>query len=152
VATVTVSHIAGTTYQSRIEGEESAFIADEPVGAGGDGMGPSPYELLLAGLAHCTVLTILLYARRKEWEVAGVTVRASHERLVIEDESEGELRRRKVERITQQISLEGNLDEFQRARLMEIAGKCPVHRTLTGELEIVEVEVPSPTIAVVVGL
>lgn len=151
MATVTVSHIAGTTYQSRIEGEETAFIADEPVTSGGDGLGPSPYELLLAGLAHCTVLTILLYARRKEWAITGVTIRANHERLVIEEESEGELRRRKVERITQQITIEGDLDDGQRARLMEIAGKCPVHRTLTGELEIVEIEVPSPNVAAEVG-
>ena len=144
MAAVTVTHIAGTTYQTRIEGEESALLADEPVASGGDGLGPSPYELLLAALAHCTVLTVLLYARRKEWPVTGISVRASHERLVIEDDVGGEILKRKVERILQAITLEGDLDETQRARLIEIAGKCPVHRTMTGELEILEIEVPAP--------
>ena len=141
MATVRVSHIPGSSSQPRIEGEESAVIADEPVTSGGDGLGPSPYELLLAALGHCTVLTILLYARRKEWPVAGVSVRASHERIVIDDGIEGQISRRKVERILQEIALEGDLDEAQRARLIEIAGKCPVHRTLMGDLEIFEVEV-----------
>jgi putative redox protein len=141
VASVTVTHVPGTTYQTRIDTGDSDFIGDEPVASGGDGLGPGPYELLLAALGHCTVLTILLYARRKGWNVDGVSVRANHERLVLEEELDGELRRRKVERIIQEISLRGDLDEAQRARLMEIAGKCPVHRTMTGELEIVDVEV-----------
>jgi putative redox protein len=96
---------------------------------------------LLAALGHCTVLTILLYARRKGWPVDGVSVRANHERLVVAEEIAGELIRRKAERITQEIALQGNLDAEQRARLIEIAGKCPVHRTMTGDLEIVEREV-----------
>jgi putative redox protein len=141
VASVTVTHVPGTTYQTRIDTGDIAFIGDEPVASGGDGLGPGPYELLLAALGHCTVLTILLYARRKGWDVDGVSVRANHERLVLEEELDGEWRRRKVERIIQEIWLRGDLDEAQRARLMEIAGKCPVHRTMTGELEIVEVEV-----------
>ncbi len=141
MAAVTVSSIPGTTYQTRIDTGDLAFIGDEPVASGGDGLGPNPYELLLAALGHCTVLTILLYARRKEWPVEGVSIRANHERWVVEEELAGELARKKVERIVQEISLQGNLDDVQRARLIEIAGKCPVHRTLTGSLEIVEVEV-----------
>ncbi|MBA3450337.1 MAG: OsmC family protein [Chloroflexia bacterium] len=142
---VTVSYIPGTTYQTRIDTGDLAFIGDEPLGSGGDGLGPSPYELLLAALGHCTVLTILLYARRKDWPVEGVSIRASHERLVIEEVVAGELTRKKVERIVQEITLQGNLDAMQRARLMEIAGKCPVHRTITGSLEIVEVEGSIPS-------
>lgn len=141
MASVTVSHIPGTVYQTRIDTGDLALIGDESAGAGGDGLGPSPYELLLASLGHCTVLTMLLYARRKDWPVDGVSIRANHERLVIEEETDGEITRRKVERIVQEIALTGDLDEAQRARLMEIAGKCPVHRTIAGELEIVEVEV-----------
>jgi putative redox protein len=140
LATVTVSYVPGTTYETRIDTAELTLIADEPVASGGTGLGPSPYELLLASLGHCTVLTILLYARRKEWPVAGVSVRATHERIVVEDQSGGEITRRKVERIVQEIALEGDLDNEQRSRLMEIAGKCPVHRTLTGDLEIIDVE------------
>jgi putative redox protein len=144
LATVTVSFVPGTTYQTRIDTGELTLVGDEPVSSGGSGLGPSPYELLLASLGHCTVLTILLYARRKEWPIAGVSVRGTHERVVVEDRSRGELTRRKVERIVQEIALEGDLDNEQRSRLMEIAGKCPVHRTLTGELEIVDVELATP--------
>lgn len=142
MATVTVTHIPNTAYQTRIDTGDLAILGDEPTDSGGDGLGPSPYELLLAALAHCAVLTILLYARRKGWPVEGVSVRARHERFVVEEDHGGELVKRKVERITQEIALGGELDETQRARLIEIAGKCPVHRTMTGELELVEVEVP----------
>lgn len=148
MASVTISHVPGTAYQTRIETAELAFIGDEPESSGGDGLGPSPYELLLAALGHCTVLTILLYARRKGWTVEGVSVRSSHERRVIEDGLDGKSSRRKVERIVQEIGLPDGLDGEQRARLMEIAGKCPVHRTLTGELEIVDVEMAAATTAV----
>lgn len=141
MASVTVSHVPGTAYQTRIDTGDLAIIGDEPEASGGDGLGPSPYELLLASLAHCTVLTILLYARRKEWPVEGVSIQASHERTLVEDVIDGQSIRRKIERIEQRISLEGPLDDEQRARLMEIAGKCPVHRTITGDLEIREVEV-----------
>ena len=140
MAAVTVTHVPGTMYQTRIDTGDLALIGDEPVGSGGDGLGPSPYEFLLASLGHCTVLTVLLYARRKGWPVEGVSVRATHERLVVEEEGAGELTRRKVERITQEITLEGDLDDAQRARLLEVAGNCPVHRTLVGGLEIVEAE------------
>jgi putative redox protein len=104
-------------------------------------LGLNPYELLLAALGHCTVLTILLYARRKGWPVEGVSVRANHERVLVSEEIDGELIRTKAERIVQEIALQGDLDEEQRARLIEIAGKCPVHRTMTGDLEILEREV-----------
>jgi uncharacterized OsmC-like protein len=149
VASVTVTHVPGTTYQTRIDTGDLALIGDEPVESGGDGLGPNPYELLLAALGQCTVLTILLYARRKGWPVDGVSVRANHERLVVAEEFDGELIRKKVERIVQEIALQGNLDEVQRARLIEIAGKCPVHRTLSGDLEIhereVDVDAAAPT-------
>ena len=141
MASVTVSHVPGTTYQTRIDTGDLPLIADEPVESGGDGLGPNPYELLLAALGHCTVLTVLLYARRKGWPVEGVSVRASHERVVVADEVDGELIRTKAERIVQEIALQGDLNEEQRARLIEIAGKCPVHRTMTGDLEILEREV-----------
>ena len=146
MASVTVTHVPGTAYQTRVDTGDLAIIADEPVNQGGDGLGPSPYELLLAALAHCAVLTILLYARRKEWPVEHVSVRARHERFVIDEDQGQVIVKRKVERITQEIALAGDLDAQQRARLVEIAGKCPVHRTITGELEIVEVEAPSAAV------
>jgi uncharacterized OsmC-like protein len=148
VASVTVTHVPGTNYQTRIDTGDLALIGDEPIEAGGDGLGPNPYEFLLAALGQCTVLTILLYARRKGWPVDGASVHASHERLVVAEEIDGELIRKKVERIVQEIALQGNLDEDQRARLIEIAGKCPVHRTMTGDLEILEVEVSAQQVGV----
>ena len=145
MASVTVTHIPGTTYQTRITTDDLAFFGDEPESSGGDGLGPSPYELLLAALGHCTVLTILLYARRKEWRVEGVAIQATHERQNVDEVVEGKTVRRKVERIVQEITLTGDLNEEQRARLMEIAGKCPVHRTMAGDLEFIEVEkIPEP--------
>ena len=148
MAAVTVTHVPGTTYQTRIDTGDLAIIGDEPVEAGGDGLGPNPYELLLASLGHCTVLTILLYARRKNWSVAGISVQLKHERVVVEEELDGELIRKKVERIVQEIALQGDLDDEQRARLLEIAGKCPVHRTITGDLEIIEVDPTSPALSI----
>ena len=143
MATVTVTHVPGAAYQTQIETEEIAFIGDEPVSSGGSGLGPAPYELLLASLGHCTVLTMLLYARRKEWAITSLSIRATHERLVVDEFVDGSTLRRKVERIVQEITLDGDLDREQRARLMEIAAKCPIHRTITGDLEILEVEVES---------
>ena len=148
VASVTVTHVPGTTYQTRIDTGDLAIIGDEPVESGGDGLGPNPYEFLLAALGHCTVLTILLYARRKGWALDGVSVRANHERIVVTEEIGGEQIRKKSERIVQEITLKGDLDDVQRARLIEIAGKCPVHRTMTDDLEIIEVEVTAPAAVV----
>lgn len=148
MATVTVTHVPGSAYQTQIAIDEMAIIGDEPISSGGSGLGPAPYELLLASLGHCTVLTMLLYARRKEWAITALSIRATHERLVVDEHMNGSLGRRKVERIVQEITLEGNLDGDQRARLIEIAGKCPVHRTITGDLEILDVEVePTASLA-----
>lgn len=99
-----------------------SFIGDEPVAAGGTGLGPSPHDLLSAGLAECTALTLRLYADRKAWPVERIEVEVRHE--VEPEASPRDLFRRKVKLI-------GPLDEEQRARLIEIAERCPVHRTLT---------------------
>jgi putative redox protein len=146
MATVTVTHVPGTAYQTRMDTGDLAMIGDESLEAGGDGLGPSPYELLLASLGHCAVLTILLYARRKGWQVDNVSIRATHERLLIEAEVDGEPVKRKLERIIQEVALDGDLDDAQRARLVDVAGKCPVHRTITGDLELIEVEVSAADI------
>ena len=99
-----------------------AFIGDEPVAAGGTGLGPSPHDLLSAGLAECTVLTLRLYADRKAWPLEAVEARVIHE--VQADQTPKDLFRRTVK-------LTGPLDDEQRSRLLEIAERCPVHRTLT---------------------
>jgi uncharacterized OsmC-like protein len=137
VATVTTSYVPGTAYQTNIETSGHTLTGDEPVANGGDGLGPSPYELLLASLGHCTVLTMILYSRRKGWQIDHVSVRGTFERIVTGDPVNG---RTRTERITQEISLSGPLSEEQRARILEIAHKCPVHRTLANGLEIVTLE------------
>ena len=139
MATVTVSHVPGTAYETRIETDGLAITGDEPVTSGGTGLGPSPYEFLLAALGHCTVLTILLYARRKGWSLGSVSVHATHERMVLDNATTVGAVKRKSERITQVIAIEGEIDDQQRERLLEIAGKCPVHRTLAGPVEIIDV-------------
>jgi putative redox protein len=113
------------------------LIADEPVSDGGGDAGPNPYELLLASLGACTCMTLMLYARRKKWPLERVVVRLRHARVHAEDcANQGDPNCR-LERIERQLSLVGpGLDDEQRARLKEIAAHCPVHKTLTGNLEI----------------
>jgi len=114
------------------------LIADEPREAGGSDAGPDPYSLLLASLGACTAMTLQIYARRKEWPLERVEVRLRHSRIHAEDCEVCETRRGSVDRIERQISLSGQLSEEQRGRLLEIAARCPVHRTLTSEISIVD--------------
>jgi putative redox protein len=108
------------------------LLADEPVDVGGDGKGPDPYELLLAALAACTTMTLKLYAKRKGWDLQRVAVDLSHDRIHAKDCKECEETEGKIERIIVRLKVEGDLTDEQRARLSEIAEKCPVHRTLVG--------------------
>lgn len=110
--------------------------ADEPPGVGGADTGPSPYDLLLAGLGACTSMTVRMYADLKQLPLDKVTVRLRHDKIHAQDCSECETREGKIDRIDREIELEGKLDEAQRARLLEIANKCPVHRTLHSEVVI----------------
>lgn len=108
--------------------------ADEPASVGGDDSGPSPYDLLLAGLGACTSMTVRLYAAQKKWPLARVTVDLAHDKVHATDCAECETREGRIDRIERVLTLEGDLDEAQRARLLEIANKCPVHRTLHSEV------------------
>ena len=110
--------------------------ADEPVAAGGTDTGPDPYALLLASLGACTSMTLGLYARRKKWPLAAVTVGLRHQRVYSDDCAGCEDSPRRIERIERAIELSGALDDAQRAKLLEIAEKCPVQRTLTSTFEI----------------
>ena len=109
--------------------------ADEPAPFGTD-TGPSPYELLLASLGACTSMTLRLYAQRKGIDLRGITVRLKHLRIHADDCTECETKNGFLDRIDREIELTGNLDEAQKQRLLEIAERCPVHRTLTSEIKI----------------
>jgi putative redox protein len=108
--------------------------ADEPVAAGGEDSGPSPYELLLAGLGTCTAMTIRMYAAQKKLPLERVSVDLEHAKVHAADCSECETREGRIDRIERVVTLEGALDEAQRQKLLEIANKCPVHRTLHAEV------------------
>ena len=112
------------------------LTADEPIASGGTDAGPNPYDLLLAALGSCTSMTVGFHARRKQWPLEAVTVRLRHARIHATDCAACETREGMIDRIEVEIELVGPLTEDQRARLLEIAGRCPVHRTLTSEIDI----------------
>ena len=112
------------------------LLADEPVKDGGLGSGPGPYDLLLAALGACTSMTVRLYADLKQIPLKRTQVRLRHEKIYAKDCAECETREGKIDRIERVITFEGDLSAEQRARLLEIADKCPVHRTLESEVNI----------------
>ena len=120
-------------------GAGHSFITDEPIAAGGEDAGPDPYTLLLAALGSCISMTVTLYARRKQWPLEGVSVRLRQNRVHTRDcqeclqEAEGY-----VHRIERAVSFTGPLTDEQRARLQEIAHKCPLHKTLSSAIFITE--------------
>ena len=114
---------------------------DEPVASGGTDTGPTPYDYLLAALGTCTSMTISFYARRKGWPLENVRVSLHHSKIHATDCAECETKVGKIDRIEREIHLTGNLTAEQRAKLMEIADRCPVHQTLTSEINVKSREV-----------
>jgi putative redox protein len=123
-------------FQQRLTMGPHSFLADEPVAAGGLGSGPGPYDLLLAGLGACTSMTIHMYADRKGWKLGPVRVDLRHHKIHATDCADCETREGMLDEVEREITLPGDLDAAQRERLMEIADKCPVHRTLHSEIKI----------------
>lgn len=111
-----------------------ALVADEPESYGGSNLGPTPYDYLLAALGACTSMTVQMYARRKGWPLEKATVRLRHEKIHARDCQHCEEQDGKIDRFERELELRGELSEEQRARLLEIAEKCPVHRTLHNEV------------------
>jgi putative redox protein len=109
---------------------------DEPTSAGGTASGPTPYDLLLAALGSCTSMTVAMYARRKKWPLNRVIVRLRHSRVHAEDCAACEAQSARLTVIDREIELEGSLDDDQRARLLAIANRCPVHLTLSSRIDI----------------
>jgi uncharacterized OsmC-like protein/alpha-beta hydrolase superfamily lysophospholipase len=133
---VVVQEAGKGKFAQRIAAGPHQLRADEPESFGGNDSGPGPYDLLLAGLGACTSITLRLYADRKAWPLSRVTVNLAHDKIHAEDCAECETKSGRLDRITRRLSLEGELDDAQRARLLEIADKCPVHRTLESEVVI----------------
>lgn len=127
---------SGSGFAQEIMAGPHRLAADEPTDAGGTDTGPSPYDLLLAALGACTSIMLGMYARRKNWPLEGIVVRLRHSRIHAEDCTECETKEGLLDHIERELELAGPLTVEQRARLLEIAEKCPVHRTLTSEINI----------------
>jgi uncharacterized OsmC-like protein len=123
---------SGTGLTQTIEVREHTLLADEPVEAGGSDAGPTPYELLLGALGACTAITVRMYATRHEWPLESVSVHLAHERVHARDceDCQNPSANAFLDRITKRVELAGALSDQQRARLLEIAERCPVARTL----------------------
>jgi uncharacterized OsmC-like protein/pimeloyl-ACP methyl ester carboxylesterase len=134
---VVVRETRNGKFQQTISVGPHRMLADEPVAAGGEDTGPGPYDFVLAGLGACTSMTMRLYAERKSLPLERVTVKLRHSRIHAEDCAECETKAGMLDQIDRVIAMEGNLDAEARSKLMEIADKCPVHRTLTSEIHIV---------------
>ena len=134
--TVVVQETGAGRFTQRILASGHALSADEPASVGGDNSGPTPYDLLLAGLGACTSMTLRIYAARNLLPLERVTVTLKHDKIHAEDCADCETKAGRIDHIVRQIQVEGTLDEAQRAKLLEIADKCPVHRTLESEVKI----------------
>jgi len=123
-------------FQQEVTAGKHHFVADEPVSAGGGDAGPDPYDYLLASLGVCTSMTVGFYARRNHWPLESVTVSLWHSRVHARDCEECDTKDGMVDRIDVEVALTGSLTAEQHAKLMDVAAKCPVHKTLTSEINI----------------
>jgi len=130
---VIVKERAGGKYTQDVNTPRHHFYADEPASYGSADLGPAPYELLCASLGACTSITLRMYVERKKWDVENIAVRVTHEKLHLSDLPPKDVFKR-------EITITGDVDEKQRARMLQIANKCPVHRTLEASSEIETVE------------
>jgi putative redox protein len=112
------------------------LTSDEPADVGGSDTGPTPYDLLLAALGSCTSMTVAMYARRKGWPLEAVTIRLRHAKIHAADCEGCETKEGRLDHIERAVELTGALSDEQRARLLDIASKCPVHRTLLSEIHV----------------
>jgi len=129
-------HGSAAGFAQQISVGPHRLAADEPTSVGGTDLGPGPYDLLLAALGSCTSMTIAMYARRKQWPLEAVTVQLRHSRIHAADCEACETKEGFLDHIQRDVQLTGSLSEEQRARLLDIANKCPVHRTLASEIHV----------------
>ena len=126
---VIVSENGQRPYQQTVRVGKHSLIADEPVAMGGNDAGPAPFDFLLASLGSCTSITLRMYAERKELPLVGVSVELTHDRVDVEGGG-------KIDRISRLIRLDGDLTPEQRSRLLAIANKCPMYRSLQSDIRI----------------
>ena len=132
-------------FEQEISAGRHHLVADEPIAAGGTDRGAGPYDLLMAALGSCMSMTIALYARTKQWPLENVVVRLRHSRIYAKDCKDCVVRDdTRLDRIDTAVELAGPLTAEQHGRLMEVAHKCPVHRTLTSQIDIREVTTSTP--------
>ena len=124
-------------YRTEIVANGHALVADEPISVGGTNTGPSPYELLSAALGACTTMTLRMYADRKGWALEGIEAQVHHAKVHCTDCGDPENRKSRIDQFDRRLVLEGPLDSDQRQRLLEIADRCPVHRTLHSDVRVV---------------
>jgi putative redox protein len=132
--TVVVTETHQGKFQQRIAIGPHRLLADEPVDVGGMDSGPTPYDLVVAGLGACTAMTVRIYADAKGIPLERVSVALMHSKTYASDCADCETKEGKIDRIERVVTLEGDLDDAMRAKLLEIANKCPVHRTLLAEM------------------
>jgi len=133
---VLVRAVPGQAFTHDVLTQSHRMRGDEPREVGGDDRGPTPYEFLLAALGTCTAMTLRMYAERKNLDLGEVQVRLSHSRVHAEDCADCESAEGRVDEIRRIIHVSGDLTDAQRGRLLEIADKCPVHRTLENEIKV----------------
>jgi uncharacterized OsmC-like protein len=122
------------SYTTQVQAGSHYMIVDEPESLGGNDLGPNPYDYLLTALGACTSITLRMYANRKKWPVENIKVYLTHDKIHADSCEECETEHGYVDKITREIELEGELNDQQRQRLVEIADRCPVHRTLHSEI------------------
>ena len=130
------ARLGDTKFTTEIVAGRHGLLADESEEVGGDDFGPSPYQYLSAALGACTVMTLQMYARRKKWDLKEVKVHLDHGKHYKNDCEHCEDKGSKIDRFDRHIEMFGNLDDKQKKRLLEIADRCPVHRTLHGEIQV----------------
>jgi uncharacterized OsmC-like protein/alpha/beta superfamily hydrolase len=134
---VLVSERGTGRFTQTVSAGQHQFLMDEPASMGGDDQGPTPYDMLNAALGACTAMTVRMYAQRKQWPLASVRVALVHDKVHAADVEDCETGAAKVDQIVRVVELRGDLDGSQRARLIEIADQCPVHRTLHSAVQVV---------------
>lgn len=129
-------HLGDENYKTVMTAGNHELVADEPENAGGGDIGPSPYDYLLMALGSCSVITMKMYADRKEWPVEDIYIEMRHSKAHAEDCVDCDDPAAKIDKIEKEIIVKGDLSQEQLDRLLEISKKCPVHKTLLSDIEI----------------